>query len=239
MNSKEIERVMECSSIANYGAGVMNYTTEHCARIFLDNMITGEGSNVLELGPAEGITTDALIKHYDNYTVVDGADFWIEALKKRYPAIKGYVSLFEDYEPCERYDNIVLGHVLEHVIDPVGILRRCSTWLKQEGKILCAVPNSHSIHRQAAVLMGMLDHEDMLNDTDVKNGHRRVYNIDSLSNDFENAGLRIIKKGGYWLKPLSNKQIDEYWDVKMIDAFLKLGEAYPEIAGEIYIVATV
>ena len=193
---------------------------------------------MLELGSAEGVATDVLYPYFNDYTIVDGADFFVESLKQRYPKIKAYCSLFEDYSPDIKYDNIVLGHVLEHVKDPVDILKKCSKWLNQEGKILCAVPNANSIHRQAAVSMGILDSIYQLNETDIKNGHRRVYDLQSFRSDFEKAGLKIVASGGYWLKPVSNRQINEGWTDDMVDAFLKLGEKYSEIAAEIYVVST-
>lgn len=64
------------------------------------------------MGPAEGVMTDLLFpKFSDDYTVVDGADFFVNDLKKRYPNINGFVSLFEDFVPenNKKYDNIVLG----------------------------------------------------------------------------------------------------------------------------------
>lgn len=86
--------------------------------------------------------------------------------------------------------------------------------------------------------MGLLKHEKQLNDTDKINGHRRVYDMPTFQADFIKAGLKIIHSGGYWLKPLSNAQIERDWTREMIDAFLKLGEKYPDIAAEIYVVAT-
>ena len=44
--------------------------------------------------------------------------------------------------------------------------------------------------------------------------------------------------GGYWLKPLSNAQLDRDWTPEMLDAFMALGERYPDVAAEIYVVAT-
>ena len=85
--------------------------------------------------------------------------------------------------------------------------------------------------------MGLLRFEHELNDTDRKNGHRRVYDIEKLRKDFQSASLHIIKLGGYWLKPLSNAQIEKDWSDEMIQAFLTMGEKYPEIAAEIYVVA--
>ena len=231
----EKERVVEHAKIGQYSAGIMSKTTDYCGRIFKRFMKDG---SVLELGPAEGVMTDILYPSFPDYTVVDGADFFVESIKKRYPNIKGEVSLFEEYQPDKKYDNIVLGHVLEHVENPVDTLNQCGTWLAEGGYILAAVPNSHSIHRQAAVRMGLLDAENQLNETDKRNGHRRVYDMTTLQNDFNEAGLQIVKAGGYWLKPESNGQIEANWNENMVDAFLQLGEDYPDIAGEIYVVAS-
>ncbi|SFG35412.1 Methyltransferase domain-containing protein [Lachnospiraceae bacterium C7] len=234
MNTNEKNRVIEHGKIAGYADGVMTNTTNYCGKIFRRYMNNG---SVLELGPAEGVMTDYLYQYYEDYTIVDGADFFVESITKRYPKIKGIVSLFEEFNTEKRFDNIILGHVLEHVEDPVAILKMCKKWLETGGSILAAVPNSHSIHRQAAVKMGMLDSESQLNETDHLNGHRRVYNMELLRKDFIDAGFNIKASGGYWLKPLSNGQINQYWNDEMIQAFLQLGEKYPDISGEIYIVA--
>ncbi len=234
MDSTEKKRVIEHSLIADYAKGVMWKTTNYCGELFRSFM--NEGS-VLELGPAEGVMTDLLAPFFEDYTVVDGADFFVKSIIEKHPRIKGYTCLFEEFKTDRKYDNIVLGHVLEHVEDPVNILKMCGDWLASDGYILAAGPNANSIHRQAAVKMGLLSHEKQLNATDEKNGHRRVYDLETLKKDFIDAGLNIERSGGYWLKPLSNSQIDEYWNESMIDAFLSLGEKYPDIAGEIYVVA--
>ena len=114
--------------------------------------------------------------------------------------------------------------MLEHVQDPVGILTR-QGWLSEEGRVLAAVPNSRSLHRQAAVIMGLLDFEEQLNEADHHHGHRRVYNPETFRRDFTAAGLRIDIFGGYWLKPLSNGQIEASWTPEMLDAFMTLGSA--------------
>lgn len=230
----EQERVKEISRNAGYGEGVDEFTVKYSGEIFRRHMIEG---SVLELGPAGGLMTDLLSMHYDDYTVVDGADFFVQAILDRHPKITGIVSLFEDFMPERSYDNIVLGHVLEHVENPVDILKKCRSWLSEGGVVVAAVPNSHSIHRQAAVYMKLLQSEKQLNETDHKNGHRRVYDIELLRKNFLDADLKIIQSGGYWLKPVSNAQIDATWTEDMLQAFLQLGEKYPDIAGEIYVIA--
>jgi hypothetical protein len=86
--------------------------------------------------------------------------------------------------------------------------------------------------------MGMLPAEDALTPADVRAGHRRVSSPESFRAQFTAAGLKVEHSGGYWIKPLSNAQTDEWFTDEMIDAFLALGERYPDIAAEIYVVAS-
>jgi 2-polyprenyl-3-methyl-5-hydroxy-6-metoxy-1,4-benzoquinol methylase len=132
---------------------------------------------------------------------------------------------------------VILGHVLEHVDDPVAILRQVRGWLAPGGRVLAAVPNSRSLHRQAATLMGLLPFEEAMNERDIHHGHRRVYNPETFRREFLEAGLDLEVFGGYWLKPVSNGQLEASWTADMVDAFLRLGERYPDIAAEIYVIA--
>lgn len=222
-----------------YCQGANKKTIEYSYKIFMRYL--SPSANILELGPAEGIMTEKLVEYIKDHggklTVVDGSREFCTRLHKKYWNINIVHSLFEDYSPSERYQIIILGHVLEHVENPVAILKLVKSWLAKGGIVLSAVPNAFSLHRQAAVLMGLLTHEKELNDTDKHHGHRRVYTIDEFKQDFLNAGFILRKVGGYWIKPVSNKQIDETWTNEMLDAYMVLGEKYPEIAAEIYVVA--
>ena len=77
---------------------------------------------------------------------------------------------------------------------------------------------------------------ESMNEQDKKIGHRRVYTTETLKRDISKAGFKIKKTGGVFLKPLSNQQIEQDWNEKMIDAFYELGKEYPEISAEIYVV---
>ena len=148
------------------------------------------------------------------------------------------VALFEAWESAPRYDLILLGHVLEHVDTPSDILARAKTWLKPGGKIVCSVPNCRSLHRQAAVIMGLIETEQDMSEKDIHHGHRRVYSPETLRADFARAGMNVDYFGGYWMKPISDGQIEEQWTPEMLDAFMLLGERYPDIAAELVIVAS-
>lgn len=202
------------------------------------------GGDVLEMGPAEGVMTKYLIDYVENLEVLEGSSHFAKNLKEKFPHLNVHNTLFEEFKPNKKYDCILMGHVLEHVEYPEQILELAKSWLKPcinnskgGGRIISMVPNSHSIHRQAAVKMGLLKSEDSMSEADVFHGHRRIYDLESLQKEFLKAGLKVINSGGYWLKPLSNAQIQNTWDTKMILAFMELGEAYPQIAGDIYVVA--
>ncbi len=180
--------------------------------------------------------TDLLYKLGQPLTVVEGASIFCEKIKDRCPDATVVNSLFETFNPSTRFSNIILGHVLEHVEDPVALLRRVRDWLTDDGMVFAAVPNSMSLHRQAGVLMGKLPAEDSLNAMDIHHGHRRVYNPATLLQDFNEAGFSIKVSGGYFMKIMSQAQLEKSATPEMIKAFCILGERYPETAGEIYAV---
>ncbi len=235
MSKSELERLQEIAKDSWYAKGVSTKMVEYSFEVFSRHI---EGGAVLEMGPAEGVMTPLLLKKADSLTLLEGAEHFCHDLAKRYPSARVVHSLFEDFKPAHQFDRIVLGHVLEHVEDPVAILARASSWLSPGGKMIAAVPNAFSIHRQAAVLMGLLPTEHSLNEMDRHHGHRRVFAPADFKAAFLKAGLSIDYFGGYWLKPLSNAQTEKSWTPEMLSAFMALGEKYPEIAAEIYIVAT-
>ena len=235
MSNEELHRLEKIAGESLYAAGVNTDTVRYSFRIFERHL---RGATILEMGPAEGVMTELLAATGKALTVVEGSRAFCDSIAARLPAVDVVHSLFEDYAPGTRFDNIVLGHVLEHVEDPAGIVARAAKWLTPHGRILAAVPNSRSLHRQAAVLMKLLASEDALNEMDVHHGHRRVFNPESFRQCFLGAGLTIDIFGGYWLKPVSNRQIEQTWTPAMLEAFMQLGERYPDIAGEIYVVAS-
>src|SRR5437899_6862993 len=105
---------------------------------------------------------------------------------------------------------ILASHVLEHVDDPQSILRLTSSWLTETGKIIIVVPNRNSLHRQLAVIMGLQPELDTLSKRDLMVGHQRVYSLQSLEQDIDQAGLRLVDSSGFFLKVLPNSMMLDY-----------------------------
>jgi len=193
---------------------------------------------LLEMGPAEGVMTELIAAERPTLHLLEGSGVYCDGLRQRFPQAQVHHAMFEDFRPDAPYEAIVLGHVLEHVSDPVAVLQLVRGWLAPAGRIFAAVPNARSLHRQAAVIMGLLAQEDAMSELDHRHGHQRVFNPESFRACFTQAGLEIEVFGGYWMKPVSNAQIDRDWTPAMLSAFMKLGERYPDTAAEIYVVAT-
>lgn len=235
LNESEHQRLGRIAADSWYATGANGASVRYLAELFGRLF---RGSSCLELGPAEGLMTSRLAEVFDDLTVVDGSATFCADLAHRFPRATVIHSLFEEMSLERTFDTIVLGHVLEHVSEPRPLLESVRDLLPEDGRLYAAVPNARSVHRQAAVNMGLLETEHTLNATDHHHGHRRVYDPESFRAEFTRAGFRVRQFGGYWLKPLSNAQIDETWSEETLRAFMEVGERYPDIAAEIYVIAS-
>ncbi|MEA2457203.1 MAG: hypothetical protein QOC95_175 [Thermoleophilaceae bacterium] len=193
-------------------------------------------SSCVELGSADGRMTARLATVFDDLTAVDGTEEYVAEVARRLPQVEAVHSLFEEYAPGRAFASAVLGHVLEHVADPVALLATVGDLLEPGGVAIITVPNAYSIHRQVGVAMGMIATTTELNDADVRIGHRRVYTRETLMADVGAAGLTVGHVGGVFLKPLSNGQIEE-WPDPLVQAFYEVGKLHPELCAELMVVA--
>jgi hypothetical protein len=147
-------------------------------------------------------------------------------------------SYFERLNIDNTFDTIFMAHALDIVNDPLRVLNVVKKLAHGTTRIIIQVPNAHSMHRQAGVLLGMLPEEHSLHERDKAVGHKRVYDMKSLIADVEEAGFTVEKKGGFLIKPFSNAQMDLTIgnNEQAVLAYSQLGENHPEIAAEIYVV---
>lgn len=197
------------------------------------------GPRVLVLGAATACWAEPLIERFGGFETVDAVAELVERIEARWPGrVRGHTALFERFEPPEGlYDTVVMGHVLEHVLDPIALLRRARSWLAGGGRIVILVPHAGSLHRRVGVEMGLLSATTDFSAGDVALGHRRVYTLEGLRSDVVAAGLTCAGLHGLVLKPLSNAQMDG-WSEPLRDAWFRLGEAHPELACVAMCVAT-
>ncbi|MDL5032859.1 class I SAM-dependent methyltransferase [Pelomonas sp. APW6] len=199
--------------------------------------------SLLELGCAKGDLTRRLRPHFDDVTCVEAADDALAVARERLGADVTLVpGLFEDVQLPRRYDNIVMTHVLEHLDDPVRVLRRVNEeWLAPGGRFFLACPNANAPSRQIAVKMGLISHNSAVTPAEAEHGHRCTYALDTLERDATAAGLRVVHRSGIFFKALANFQWDRLLKTDIIspaylDGCYALGQQYPDLCSTIYLV---
>ncbi len=197
----------------------------------------------LELGSHEGRFTERLIAEFDDLTCVEASDAAITTMRSRLDAdVPCIHSTFESVDLPRRYDNVVLTHVLEHLDDPVSVLRRVNEeWLTDGGRLFVACPNANAPSRQIAVKMGLISHNSAITEAERAHGHRITYSLDTLERDARAAGLRILHRSGIFFKALANFQWDRLLQTDIIsDEYLEgcyqLGQIYPDLCSSVFLV---
>ncbi len=196
----------------------------------------------LEMGCYTGEVTALIADRYADVTVVEASAELIEQARARLGARATFLhGTFETVELPHRYDAIFLIHTLEHLDDPVGVLRRVRGWLSDRGRLFVVVPNANAASRQIAVQMGLIASNDAVTDAERVHGHRKTYRMDTLERDVRDAGLQIVHGGGVFFKPLANFQFDRLMGGDVVsDAYLegcyRLGVHYPDLCASIWLV---
>jgi 2-polyprenyl-3-methyl-5-hydroxy-6-metoxy-1,4-benzoquinol methylase len=201
-----------------------------------------KSGSLLELGSFKGDFTRRLLPWFDDITCVEASDVAIEEARAQLgSSVKFVNSLFEEATLPKRYDNIVLTHVLEHLDDPVIVLKRINDeWLADGGRFFLVCPNAHAPSRQIAVKMGLITHNSAVTPAESEHGHRRTYSLDTLERDAVAAGLKVTHRSGIFFKALANFQWDRLLQTDIIsqeylDGCYELGQQYPDLCSSIFL----
>jgi 2-polyprenyl-3-methyl-5-hydroxy-6-metoxy-1,4-benzoquinol methylase len=197
---------------------------------------------VLELGSFEGAFTQRLLPYFTDVTCVEASNEAAENARKaigsRAEIIEG---LFETVQLPRTYENIILTHVLEHLSDPVAVLRRINDeWLSEKGRFFLTCPNANAPSRQIAVKMGLISHNSAVTPGESEHGHQITYSLDTLERDVRAAGFNVVLRSGVFFKALANFQWDRLLQTDIIsDEYLEgcyqLGQQYPDLCSSIFL----
>lgn len=201
-----------------------------------------KAGSFLELGSFKGDFTKRFLQHFDDVTCVEASGEAIAVARQKVGDKVQFVhSLFETVQLPKRYDNIVLTHVLEHIDDPVRVLKRINDeWLADGGHLFLVCPNANAPSRQIAVKMGLISHNAAVTPAEAEHGHRCTYTLDTLERDAVAAGLKVVHRTGIFFKALANFQWDRMLQTDIIskeylDGCYKLGQQYPDLCSSIFL----
>ena len=198
--------------------------------------------SVLELGSFKGDFTKRLLDYFDDISCVEASS---ESIAKAKDMLGDKVVFYNDQiefsKLPRRYDNIILTHVLEHLDDPVAVLKRVNDdLLAPTGKFFLVCPNANAPSRQIAVKMGLITHNSAVTQSEAEHGHRRTYSLDTLERDVVAAGLKVVHRSGIFFKALANFQWDRLLQTDIIskeylEGCFMLGQQYPDLCSSIFL----
>lgn len=199
--------------------------------------------NALELGCFKGAFTKRLLSEFNDITCIEASseaiDIARDALNNK---VKFICSRFEDVNMVEKYKNIFMTHVLEHIDCRVEILKKINDfWLDDDGVFFVACPNAHAPSRQIAVKMGLINNCEDITEGEREHGHRITYTLTSLRAELEQSGLEIVHESGIFFKAFANFQWDMLLNTEIItkdylDGCYELGKEYPDLCSSIVFV---
>jgi len=198
--------------------------------------------NLLELGSFKGDFTKRFLPYFDDITCVEASKEAIEIARKEIgDKIKYVEALFETVKLPSKYDNIILTHVLEHLDEPVSVMKRINDeWLSDTGRFFLVCPNANAPSRQIAVKMGLISHNAAVTPSEKAHGHRITYSLDTLERDATAAGLKVVHRSGIFFKALANFQWDRLLNTDIIskeylEGCFQLGQQYPDLCSSIFL----
>ncbi len=172
--------------------------------------------HVLEIGCGSG----GILKKFQNEgSSVLGLDyddrFIAEGRRNDIEIRKGSL---ETLDSSERFDCIILSHVLEHIVDPGDMLEEIKKYLLQDGIVYIEVPSLNSL------LDGMYGSDIQQY---FQNAHTIHFSTDSLRNLAISSGYEILKSDNFirsiWRKASSDEinQIFNHFN-KSLDLMTKI-----------------
>ncbi len=133
---------------------------------------------------------------------------------------------------------VICSGLLNEVEEPELILRTARALLAPAGVLHVNVPNAHSLHRRLARAMGLIRTENQMTERNKQLAQYRVFDFDGLVDVAERAGLRVVERGGYFLKPFTHAQMEALGGLlsqSMLDGLWQLRREMPEQASEIFV----
>lgn len=138
----------------------------------------------------------------------------------------------------EKFDIIVLFHVIEHMDNPEFVLNHLKKFLSKGGIIAATVPNAMALSRQLAVEMGLLKNVYELTQNDINHGHTCVFDFSRFRKLFEKCRYEITGESGLAFKLFCDRQNDEIIKNGIIGepqmkSLWKIADRYKDLSGAI------
>jgi GT2 family glycosyltransferase/SAM-dependent methyltransferase len=161
-------------------------------------VLIGENKDVLEIGCGEGIVASALKKRRCRvFCVEKDPNLAVKASEFAEEIIVGDIESLDISQLFRGrlFDVVLLGDVLEHMRDPLGVLSSVAKKLKHDGYLIGSIPNIAHASVRLQLLSGHFNYQD---EGLLDRGHLRFFTRLTVQSLFASAGLGIEKCIRVW-----------------------------------------
>jgi len=166
--------------------------------------------SILEFGCHSGLLSKILINKGKCVTGFDNDEDAIQKAKERnvnaFCTDLNKIESWEGYIKDKKFDSILFLHILEHLYNPLEIVKSSIKYLNSDGVIIIALPNiCNARNRFSISLKGKFEYTE----TGVMdNTHIRFFTVQTANNMIKEAGLKVID----YYAPLRVNPIREFID---------------------------
>jgi len=202
---------------------IKNYLTYSQLKKFINSH--KNDLSVLDIGCASGMFLDIISSKFKQFSNFDGLEISEAAAKKaREKGYNIFMSLIEDFNFKKSYDLIAMQQVIEHVHDPIEVIKRLFKNLNKDGILLIETPNADCFDR--IIFKGYWEGYHMPR-------HFNIFKINNFKNKLKEIGFSkvIINKKikpVHWTLSIKNYLKDKkrfkfvYNNIKETNLFLNI-----------------
>ncbi len=154
------------------------------------SLVPREANDILEIGCAAGMTGNKLKQKQGVYVAGVELDHRaaVDAKKVLDDVIEGNIETLELPFEEKRFDCILFADVLEHLVDPLEVLKKTRKFLKTNGTIIASIPNVQYLGLVSQLVEGNWTYQDegILDRT-----HLRFFTYHEIIKLFDEAGYII------------------------------------------------
>ncbi len=128
-----------------------SYVTQKLKLQFLRQFLS-EKDRILDVGCGTGLFCLEGLRQGFNIEGIEPSSMLVE-IGRKVLNVSIQQGLLEDFDPGYKFNGIVVWDVLEHVYDPVELVKRCNLLMKEGGYIFVQVPNYDGVSNRLKTFM--------------------------------------------------------------------------------------
>ncbi len=154
------------------------------------SLVPDEAIDILEIGCAAGMTGKEIKKNPDIYVAGVELDHMaaVEAKNHLDDVFEGNIETIQLPFSEKRFDCIIFADILEHLVNPLEVLKKTKKFLRFEGTVIASIPNVQYLGVISQLVEGNWTYQDegILDRT-----HLRFFTFPEIEKLFDEAGYRI------------------------------------------------